>query len=210
MGLLGRLTFALLCLDFISCEGKHRKFGPATADLNPAASGNGAEAGAAGPAIPEVPTPAGEGTTPEGGAGERDCSYEDCSSDAGNAGSRPGCVDGDCPLPCPGCLILGECVGAGISNPENVCEICDPGSDAYGWSADDARACDDSLFCTVEDRCSAALCRGVPRACEDGVACNGISECQEGDDRCSPDENQCTGGQVCDLASRSCQSTCAG
>src|SRR6185503_20136111 len=49
--------------------------------------------------------------------------------------------------------------------------------------------CDDGLFCTLPDRCvvppgaARAVCRGSPRACDDGASCT-HDRCDEGAGRC--------------------------
>src|SRR5690606_17656838 len=46
--------------------------------------------------------------------------------------------------------------------------------------------------------------------CDDGIACNGVSECVEATDACSPGINQCETGFFCDATSGDCVSTCDG
>ena len=131
--------------------------------------------------------------------------------DAGDDGTRG---DGETgavqPSPvCDGCSIGNVCVPAGVRRASNPCEVCDPGRDATTWSNRDG-SCDDGLYCTIDDRCAEHRCSGAPRACDDDVACNGTSRCDEPSDECSAGANQCSAGQICDVASDSCTTTCAG
>jgi len=123
-----------------------------------------------------------------------------CSADAGSV----------CEATCPGCLIEGECVAVDQLDPDTLCRYCDPSRDARAWSPDDGVPCDDGLFCTVDDICSAGACNGIPRDCEDGVSCNGISTCNEATRSCSPDVSGCGSNALCDIQTDSCVSTCAG
>lgn len=110
---------------------------------------------------------------------------------------------------CPGCRIDGECVAEGKRNPNNSCETCDPSRNPEGWAPDDGRACDDGLFCTVEDVCQGAVCKGVDRVCDDGIACNGVATCDEKTRSCKDGVNRCA-GQICDLVSDRCVPSCTG
>jgi hypothetical protein len=145
------------------------------------------------------------GVEPIEAAGSR--STEACTEDAGacsptsDAGTGPNCF---------GCVIQGECVAVDAVEPENQCQICDPDRDPLGWSNNDGVACDDGLFCTVDDACRAGACEGTARICEDGVACNDVSTCIEDSESCSPPVSQCGNNAVCDTATDSCQSTCNG
>jgi hypothetical protein len=113
-------------------------------------------------------------------------------------------------LVCSGCTIDGQCVAAALVNAANLCQICDPARSATDWSSNEGAECDDGLFCTTEDRCAASACSGAARVCEDGVACNGISECDEPTDSCSFGSVSCPEGSLCDAASDACVSTCGG
>lgn len=128
--------------------------------------------------------------------------------------------DGGCaPLPladaglesaCPGCFLGGTCAAAGALDPANPCQICDPLRDSRAWSLNDGASCDDGALCTIDDTCGQGACAGVARDCEDGVACNGISACEEASGECSPGVNECDTNTVCDVTSGTCVSTCNG
>jgi hypothetical protein len=94
-------------------------------------------------------------------------------------------------------------------SPGSACKICEPDRAADGWS-DREGTCDDGSFCTVDDACHEGSCTGTSRVCDDGVVCNGTSSCDDVGLRCTPDENQCGAGEVCNVASDSCGSTCEG
>jgi hypothetical protein len=119
-------------------------------------------------------------------------------------------TDGGCELPCAGCRILGACVGDGVTNPDNQCQVCDPRRSASDWSSKDGIICDDGLFCTVDDACSDGQCAGIDRQCDDGIACNGIARCDENTKSCLPGTAQCPNNTACDTATALCVSTCAG
>ncbi len=117
-----------------------------------------------------------------------------------------------CETTCTGCVIGGVCYATGTSNPMNQCQSCTPALTRAGWSPRTAGACDDSLYCTVGETCSAgAVCGGgVPRACADAVACNGTETCSESADRCEPGTSTCAAGQVCNSTRDVCETTCSG
>lgn len=207
------------------CSGKDRKFVSGTGEVPPdegstlgggeipAAADGGP--GAGGPGVGAAAEPLGGLPTDSAGAGDLlgMAADEPCL----NGGSEAPCVAspascdpsaGACVGVCPGCSIEGVCLAAGATHPDNICLACDPSRSSAEWSSDEGKACDDGLFCTVEDACSAGVCAGAPRECEDGVACNGASRCEEEAQRCAPDENQCAGSDVCDVASDTCVSTC--
>jgi hypothetical protein len=149
------------------------------------------------------PEPAGGSSGTGGGA----------SSTAGAGGSAVSATceeSGTCVEPCAGCRIDGACVEAGLNPPDgNICQVCDPERDQGAWSSVEG-GCDDGLFCTVDDVCSAGSCSGTARACDDGVECNGVGSCDEAADACTPGENQCSGDDLCDVESDACVATCDG
>jgi len=206
-----------------ACHGKVRRFPD---DLNQIETSNQADPGGGAPTnASDLISPSSSEGSKEGSpaprgfdnsqlqAGPRE---EDVCSGDGDAGSCPprslcGPDAGDvCEATCPGCLIEGECIATGELDPATTCRICDPARFPGGWSPNDGATCDDQLFCTVDDVCSAGTCNGSPRDCEDDVACNGVSTCSEATRTCSPDVNRCGNNALCNVQTDSCVSTCAG
>jgi hypothetical protein len=109
---------------------------------------------------------------------------------------------------CPGCNVEGDCVASGALGP-TTCLICDPQRSQQGWSFNDGVSCDDGQFCSVEDVCSAGACSGQPRKCDDGIACNGVSTCDEQGDACTALVNLCADLELCASDGR-CVTTCTG
>ena len=86
-----------------------------------------------------------DAAVPCGGPAECDDSLE-CTDDS--------CEEGFCVNdPRPGfCAIDGACWGGGDVHPDNPCQLCQPTASATRWTADDARAPNDGIDCTI-DRC---------------------------------------------------------
>lgn len=84
-----------------------------------------------------------------------------------------------------GCVIAGSCLNAGSVDPNNTCQICDPGRSESAWSRKPSgERCDDGLFCTVLDSCNGSgVCGGTARVCDDGVACTSEA-CDEASHQC--------------------------
>jgi hypothetical protein len=78
-------------------------------------------------------------------------------------------------------------------------------ADAFEKEGDD---CDDGLFCTVDDVCTAGTCGGAPNTCDDENDCS-TDTCRENGNRCEHDalENgtACEDGNLCTLGD-TCQS----
>ncbi len=134
------------------------------------------------------------------------------SIDAGPEGDAPSTGSGDSAVSCTdGCLVGGVCHRAGARSPVNACEVCDPSRSLTAFSPNDGAACDDQLFCTVDDTCHAGACSGgEPRVCDDGVACTAVSECDEATNTCSVGLGLCAAGEACDAATGLCAAGCAG
>jgi hypothetical protein len=210
-------TLPALLLAF-GCEGKQRDYDflnePATSRFgNQGTAGSTATPGATPASAGEIAAPVGlavdgadDGQTSSGGAvcvGDAGLCVPNltCSGDAGTV----------CEATCPGCFVAGECIAVGALDPNNQCRVCDVERNPLGWSPRVGAACDDQLFCTIDDTCSVnGACQGSPRECEDGVVCNGTSTCNEQTESCTPDSNQCGSNAVCDARSDSCVSTCEG
>ena len=100
------------------------------------------------------------------------------------------CQDGACTHPVSsGCLISETCYPAGTTNPSAECFVCDPQQSTTSWSPKEAgAACDNGLFCTIND------------------TCNAVGQCEAGEARVC-DTVQCFGGVVCSNAARACVPT---
>lgn len=86
---------------------------------------------------------------------------------------------------CTGCMIGGICRADGSVNPANQCQICDVATTDTGWTnRPDGFACDDGLFCSVSDQCTAGTCGGSARDCADTLDCT--------DDACDDTIDACT------------------
>jgi hypothetical protein len=134
------------------------------------------------------------------------------TGDPGACPSIPLCESdaGACDSTCPGCFINGSCVADASANPDNRCLICDAARNSLDWSTNDGGACDDGLFCTIDDVCTDGVCSGGRRECEDGVACNGVSTCDESSGSCTASVNGCGANAICDVATDTCKTTCSG
>ena len=145
---------------------------------------------------------------------------ETCDEDADLCGAGTGSCSagqicdassGECALACAGCLISDTCYGDGQVNPLNPCQVCTLAAAQSDWSANDGASCDDGLFCTDNDTCSAGACvGGGDRECGDGVSCNGTEACDEDADICAAGTSTCTANKICDVAMDSCTATCTG
>lgn len=213
-------TLVTICVLASACSGKERPFADAAAAGASGASGarEGANDGSNSIAPPSAPgveeTPV--DSTPiavSGGSGVCDVDGN-CECDESSEGCAPIalCAEGSsvCEVTCSGCLIEGQCVAPQALAADNPCQICDPTRDAAGWSSNDRVSCEDGLFCTTGDVCAGGQCTAAPRVCDDGVACNGTSTCDETLDACSAPASQCPAGTFCDVATDTCASTCAG
>ena len=136
-----------------------------------------------------------------------------CSSD-GLACTDDLCVNGLCAHDlATGCLIDEQCYATGATKPGAPCLVCDPNA-PRSWSAgNEGGACDDGLYCSVDDVCQAGDCvAGEARNCAhlEGICAD--AGCDEGLDACVPlplpdgtscsdDDNACTedvcGGGEC-------------
>lgn len=113
------------------------------------------------------------------------CTYNDTCMDSACSGTPNSCSDGlecttdtcdglgGCDYPIKGgwCLIDGACVADQEINAENVCLACISSYDAYGWSANNGRTCDDEDQCTLYDYCWNGACTGIEYSCDDNLVC---------------------------------------
>jgi V8-like Glu-specific endopeptidase len=82
---------------------------------------------------------------------------------------------------CDGCVADNHCYDAGEVNPSNVCEICKPAQDPYGWSANNGESCDDGKWCNGDDTCEGGSCSQ-----HFDKPCDADEQCIEADDQCIP------------------------
>jgi hypothetical protein len=84
-----------------------------------------------------------------------------------------------------------SCSAAGSTQWTNVCAVCDPARNPWGYSPRyDAAPCNDENPCTTNDRCDGAssgppeaICYGGGPA-PNGTACNDGFDCSYGADQC--------------------------
>jgi hypothetical protein len=122
-------------------------------------------------------------------------------TDAGRCDSPPN------PSDCGGCSAAARCYDEGATSPSNVCERCA----SRQWVAKaEGTACNDGLYCTDPDECTAGRCGGAPRACPTDTAsgCSSISR-NESSASCQAD-SLCSPNQYCYQESGTCQATCDG
>lgn len=132
-----------------------------------------------------------------------------CIEVSGNDGAA--CVDQD------PCTITGIC-GGGTCNPgqpvdcsflDGTCSVgtCDPQLGCVAMPLNDGASCDDGLYCTIGDTCTAGVCSGMPNTCAaPGDVCL-IGTCDELGDTCVAvpgnngaacnDQSTCTTGETC-------------
>lgn len=168
------------------------------------------------------------------------CSGGSCIGALVNCDDSNACTDDSCD-PGSGCLNVNNVAPCSDGNACTVGDACSAGTCASGPPAEcdddnvcttdscnvgsgcvhvvNTLPCDDMLFCTVTDRCSAGLCTGLARDCSAaGDQCN-VGTCNEATGSCEPapvsdgaacdDDNACTLDDVCTVgvctgASSSC------
>jgi hypothetical protein len=139
-----------------------------------------------------------------------------CSVVAGNDGAL--CDDGD---PCTQTAVCSG--GACVQQTQTDCSfldgtcavgVCDPQAGCVKKPKADGAACDDGLYCTVNDTCAAGACKGAPNTCAaPGDVCM-IGACDEGKKTCvavpGNDGAKCSSGNPC-LAGETCSAgKCSG
>ena len=101
------------------------------------------------------------------------------------------------------CLIGGQCVQAGLTDPTNACQVCDPKQSTSAYVVKDGLGCDDGDACTGQDACKAGVCKGAPMdcsaknaECQQGACLAGACIAQPLTGACD-DGDACTLGDVC-------------
>ena len=105
------------------------------------------------------------------------------------------------------CVIDDVCYNDGDLNPANNCEICDPAATAIAWSSNEGETCDDGLWCTENDQCTAGACDGAPRDCDDGAFCTGVESCNDGTDACDSSGDPCDADESCNEDTDACDAS---
>lgn len=136
-----------------------------------------------------------------------------CTQVPGNDGAT--CVDDDACTDGTTCS-NGACVGGFPSDCtflDDTCAIgaCDPQTGCFAIPQADGAPCDDGLFCTVSDTCSAGQCAGLPNPCGAPNAVCSVASCDEATDTCTAvpgndgagcdDGSACTTGETCSAGS---------
>lgn len=76
--------------------------------------------------------------------------------------------------------------GCADSNPCTL-DYCDLAAGCLSL-VQEGLACDDQNLCTTDDQCSAkGTCAGIEKVCDDGLFCNGSSQCNPADGLCLDD-----------------------
>jgi hypothetical protein len=93
--------------------------------------------------------------------------------------------------------------------------VCDEAADACTSSPrPNGTSCDDALWCTTSDQCTAGTCGGTPRDCSaSGNQCND-GTCSEAQRQClarpKPDGTTCTDGRYCTVNDACATGQCVG
>ncbi len=140
------------------------------------------------------------------------CSNDGESGDGVDAGAGDADTDTDSDSDgiCEDCLIDSECIPNGFVNPANPCQKCDTAQSTTAWSDNDGQACDDGLYCTVNDTCSSGECAAVARECSDDIDCTGTETCDETNDTCVAGNSTCDEPESCDAITDTCVTSCTG
>lgn len=75
---------------------------------------------------------------------------------------------------CQGCSVGGACIAAGVPNPANPCQVCDPGRSPVAFSTNENATCGDGQACNAQGMCVAVSLQPL------GVPCAAASECGSG------------------------------
>jgi hypothetical protein len=178
---------------------------------------------------PEVEDVGGSANAGSANAGGANAGSANAGSGSGGGGSGAGAAGepNGVGRACDGCVIDGECVSDGASNPENACEHCDADASPASWTLDAGKSCDDAgacpgcmigQACISEDAvdpsnpcrvCApsvsqteyspnlGASCGSGPGVCSGQDTCDASGVCQPND---LPAGTECSGGE-CDAGS---------
>jgi hypothetical protein len=139
-----------------------------------------------------------------------------CGSAPGNDGAS--CDDGD-PCTYSGTCSAGTCskgpaVDCSAFNGTCADGVCDPVLGCVAKPKNDGAACDDGLYCTVNDVCKAGACSGAPNTCAPpGNVCM-IGTCNEAQKSCvavpGNNGNACSDGNPCHVSATCSNGNCLG
>jgi hypothetical protein len=149
------------------------------------------------------PFVSGEGASTGVSAGGSSGSGGKSSAGASDAGS-------DAPSDGPvGCLHQSDCTGIGDACNTGDCldNVC------VKTPANEGGSCDDGLFCTDDDICTAGVCAGVPKSCTASDPCM-TGSCDEASKSCSSmpgnDGTPCSLNNACFLGAACSGGVCTG
>jgi hypothetical protein len=131
-----------------------------------------------------------------------------------SCGANQTCDESNQQCRCTGCLINGNCIGAGARNPANPCQVCDPARNASGFINDVGANCGSAAStCSGQDTCNAqgqcqpnhqpqgTACGGPASGqCDAPDSCNGQGQCiarQAANGAACEDGLFCTQGDTC-------------
>jgi cysteine-rich repeat protein len=145
-----------------------------------------------------------------------------CTDDSCDPGS--GCLNVNNTIPCSdgnACTVGDACSGGTCASgapanceDDNVCttDSCDGGSGCVHVA--NALPCNDMLFCTVAETCSAGLCTGLARDCSSANDQCNVGTCDEAAGACepapSPEGSVCDDGNACTLDDACTAGICTG
>ncbi len=91
---------------------------------------------------------------------------------------------------------------SGLTTDTCTAAVCDENADQCVVApANEGGACEDGLFCTINDACASGVCApGTPRSCDDSNACT-TDSCNENTDACDHPVHTCDDANACTVDS---------
>ncbi len=123
--------------------------------------------------------------------------------------------DGNCTFtPNAGfCVIGGKAFAEGAIDPDNPCKGCFTATSQKAFSPrPDDTACSDASSCTENDKCTAGVCAGTPKTCNDSNTCT-TDSCTEADGclfTTVADGTACDDGKPCTVDTICTNKSCGG
>ena len=116
------------------------------------------------------------------------------------------CTAGVCGGTARDCSASSDACNVGVCNETS--DACEP------QPANEGGACDDGLFCTVNDTCTAGVCGGTARDCSASSDTCNVGVCNETSDACEPqpanEGGSCDDGLFCTVNDTCAGGTCQG